>query len=53
MPPAVLSLRCHESLPGFAFGKLVDLVLEVDDDLLMLLLKEMGSLLRFQVDIFQ
>lgn len=39
--------------PGPGLGKLVDLVLEVDNDLLMLLAQEVRSLLRFEVDIFQ
>lgn len=30
--------------PGFSFGKLVDLFLEVDYDLLVLLLEQMGGL---------
>lgn len=41
------------SSPGSAFGKLVDLFLEVDDNLLMFLLKQVGGLLRLKVDIFQ
>lgn len=41
------------SSPGFAFGKLVDLVLEVNHDLLVLLLEQVGGLLGLQMDIFQ
>lgn len=40
-------------LPGFAFGKLVDLVLEVNHDLLMFLFEQVCGLLRFKMDIFQ
>jgi len=40
-------------LPGLGLGKLVDLILEVDDDLLMLLAQKVRSFLRFEVDIFQ
>jgi hypothetical protein len=39
--------------PGLGLGKLVDLLLEVDNDLLMLLAQKVRSFLRFEVDIFQ
>lgn len=40
-------------LPGFAFGKLVDLFLEVNNDLLMLPLEHVCCLLWLEMNIFQ
>lgn len=41
------------SSPGSAFGKLVDLFLEVDHDFLVFPLEQVGGLLGLKVDIFQ
>lgn len=40
-------------LPGFSFGELFDLFIEVIDNFLMLSLEQMGCFFRFQMDIFK
>ena len=40
-------------LPGFSFGELFDLFIEIIDDFLMLSLEHMGCFFRFQMDIFK
>ena len=40
-------------LPGFGFGELFDLFIEVIDNFLMLSLEQMGCFFRFQMDIFK